>query len=441
MKTLNLTCMAIVLIAASNSFGVVNGTFDNSGLGDGTVQFQDIDAGWFAKDAGNNWNIQGGELVHLATSGSNTRAGQVFTNTLSGTDFSLNFDVNDTNITRVQLFGGNITGANNPTTNVLGFGNDNFPTGNIDWGSDELVDASFSSPGPKSLPIAADLGNFDLLAVRFLRGATGASIDNVEIAPSTASNEIVIDAFRGLSFGNTSGGNPGNAGIFSSNGGTTPDPSVTGSATTTVTSPFTRSPNSEGVMSFHVVDPVIGSEFTFDVRVEGFRVDGSGNVIATQLRQTSNLSVDSPGNNDSRNDTEPLTAGGDREFQIISIENFQLVAGLMPEQFGFDTLTINGQGAGDLGLILDEATQSIVGIWDFDTNGVSTQAVPFGGFLFPSLVIQPTAGNGINLKGFQARATFGRGSGAGVPEPTTAMLGLIGMAGLAARRRRHADAA
>lgn len=33
------------------------------------------------------------------------------------------------------------------------------------------------------------------------------------------------------------------------------------------------------------------------------------------------------------------------------------------------------------------------------------------------------------------------GNGADIPEPTTAMLGLIGMAGLAARRRRHADAA
>lgn len=31
--------------------------------------------------------------------------------------------------------------------------------------------------------------------------------------------------------------------------------------------------------------------------------------------------------------------------------------------------------------------------------------------------------------------------GAGVPEPTTALLGLIGMAGLVARRRRHADVA
>lgn len=186
-----IACVAVVLSAGAAEAGIVNGDFTDSTLTDGTVDYEDIDAGWFSKNAGSNWVIQNEELLQASNSGSATRAGQAFSaDDLSGTGWFLNFDIGGDPGTfhRVQLFAGVDDGNNKAGDKVLGFGGDDAPNKKIVQGDSwtTLVDEEALPPGTQSFSIAADLGGFDLMAVRFKgKGNTvGSTIDNVELALS-----------------------------------------------------------------------------------------------------------------------------------------------------------------------------------------------------------------------------------------------------------------
>ena len=197
-----LALLATIAFAAAANAGLVNGDFSSDSLFRGNYNYlPGLGGGWAAKNAfdGNdetvdNWQIIDGAAQQMSNSGSATRIGQgISAGELTGIGWSLDFELIDRGISRVQLWAGVDDMVNNDSQRLITIGSDNAPTAGIveDPGWTRLLEERDLEAGVHSLGISQDLGDYDILIVRFRgNGATiGVRIDNVALTSSDAPPE------------------------------------------------------------------------------------------------------------------------------------------------------------------------------------------------------------------------------------------------------------
>jgi len=207
-----LTCIAIASLAASPSHAatIVNGDFSDDSLMriNSGVRYTEIDAGWTAKNAfdadvntTDNWQITGGVLEQIGSSGSATRASQLFSSELTGTGWSLNFVTADDSLASVQLFAG-VDDGDNTNDIVYSNGDDSVPEADIVTGGwTTLIDESPIAVGAHSFEISEDLSGYDIMVLRFKGGnsTVGVTIDNVAFEQVPEPGSITLLALAGAS--------------------------------------------------------------------------------------------------------------------------------------------------------------------------------------------------------------------------------------------------
>jgi hypothetical protein len=171
--------------------GLINGDFtDPTFVRSGTATYGDLGEGWVAKNAGTDWAIQNEELVQIGNSGSATRAGQLFrADEMTGTGWSLEFDLTEDDLPQVQVFAAVDDGNNLITQSVLSMGGDGPPDSGVTVdGWTTLIDEPNLAIGSHSFPIVEDLSDFNLIAIRFRGngGSIDATLDNVRFSSSAA---------------------------------------------------------------------------------------------------------------------------------------------------------------------------------------------------------------------------------------------------------------
>ena len=204
--------IGVVSFANAIAIPVPGGDFSSPTLTHGTGNQDSLDNGWYTKNADDgvradpdpiNWST--GEtvgtpdiLTQLSNSGSKTRAGQFFTMDpqLTGTGWSFEFDLGGTGtFDRVRVWAGTLADA--PSGNAFNSGSDAAPAaGLVDddgWTLIADFEATVATPERKSFAITQDLGEFDVMVIKFRgRGnAPGTTYDHVEFVNDSIPNSTL----------------------------------------------------------------------------------------------------------------------------------------------------------------------------------------------------------------------------------------------------------
>jgi len=200
-------------INVSGTFsGLINGDFSNTTLTHGVANETALDQGWYAKNADDgvrgdprNWSAgatvgTAGLLTQVSNDGSNTRMGQYFSNALTGTGWSFEFDLGGTAKTvLMRVWAG--TSAGNPNGNAINGGNNDPPdAGLVDSnGWTEIVNTgALDGAGHYVFSISQDLGDYDVMVIK-IRGSgatTGTTYDNFQFVQASAPADIVITSVQ-----------------------------------------------------------------------------------------------------------------------------------------------------------------------------------------------------------------------------------------------------
>jgi len=189
--------MTDLVVVAPFSNGIVNADISSTVMTQGDANAEDLGYGWFAKGGDSEpaptilqWSAgatagTAGVMTQVGNSGSATRFGQYFGNILTGTGYSLDFDLGGTAwFEYMDLWAGTLDAS--PSGTAMDSGTTRNPSDNLVVGSWtkllEIVTADLSGAAHYSFPITQDLGSYDVMVLRVQSKSTGVgtTYDNFE---------------------------------------------------------------------------------------------------------------------------------------------------------------------------------------------------------------------------------------------------------------------
>ena len=191
--------IALCTTGATNA-GIINGDMSTANIAVSKIEYGDIGTGKYGTNnldtdgagADEGWSMDGSVLSKSGANSGDRLGAAWFIDDLTGTGWSFEYDYTGTptDADRILLFFGKDDGDNVAGDDVLGFGNDQGAKGGIVTGGAwvQVTIQPLGTGTDLSTPLGAlDLGDYDILALKIIKTASGGDFDNFELVPEPGS--------------------------------------------------------------------------------------------------------------------------------------------------------------------------------------------------------------------------------------------------------------